>query len=354
MATVRDIIDAILTYRNSTPESSLLSSITFNGVAASAGGNITIGAPASGVALTVNAFAGQPSQVINSSGSNALKTVLASTADSQGGMAIFNSAGTRRLEIGYIGSAAGAFYGALVDGCYLNTGGSAGGLTLSTNDLARMYVNSSGNVTINAPSSGDPLNVAGSIRTSIVGDGYVRLTTGGVNSGYIEFYHSSGVRQGYIGYAVGNGGSDAGAINFVCGSVLFSGTTMLFPSVGTTASASNAFLNNGASNSLLRSTSSLRYKTNVTDLDQSAADNALNLRPITYTSKAEADDPTKVHYGLIAEEVDLIDPKLVQYTKDEQGNTIPDGVQYERLVVLLLKQMQSLRSQFNAYVAAHP
>jgi len=32
----------------------------------------------------------------------------------------------------------------------------------------------------------------------------------------------------------------------------------------------------------------------------------------------------------------------------------PDGVQYERLTVLLLSELQKLRTEYNAYVAGHP
>ena len=40
-----------------------------------------------------------------------------------------------------------------------------------------------------------------------------------------------------------------------------------FPAIGTTASAANAFIDGGAANSLLRSTSSLKYKADIEPLD---------------------------------------------------------------------------------------
>lgn len=128
-----------------------------------------------------------------------------------------------------------------------------------------------------------------------------------------------------------------------------------FPSISTTASAANAFLDSGASNSLLRSTSSLRYKKDVEDLSAEYARKALQMRPVWYRSKAEADNPAWSYFGLIAEELAEIEPRLVHYayaddaynvTHDADGNEVrtlkdgaqkvPDGVQYERLVVLLL------------------
>ena len=137
-----------------------------------------------------------------------------------------------------------------------------------------------------------------------------------------------------------------------------------FPTVGTTASAANAFLDNAASpkNRLLRSTSSIRYKTDVEDLEHPRADAILGLRPVWYRSLAEADPSEWSYYGLIAEEVAEIEPRLVTWTypadayetveetievdgeeltrvvtKLKQGAVkIPDGVQYDRLAVLLL------------------
>jgi hypothetical protein len=113
-----------------------------------------------------------------------------------------------------------------------------------------------------------------------------------------------------------------------------------FPSIGTTASAANAFLDSGNNNSLLRSTSSIRYKKNILELQQEEVEAFKLLRPITFQSKVETDDQTKRHYGFIAEEVNQVEPKLVHFTKDDEGNEIPDGVQYDRVVVLLTKVLQ--------------
>lgn len=119
---------------------------------------------------------------------------------------------------------------------------------------------------------------------------------------------------------------------------MLSGGPVQFNNISTTASAANAFLDNTNSNNLLRSTSSLRYKDDVQTLLES---DVMNLRPVSYKSKAEADDKTRRWYGLIAEEVDLIDKSLVNY--DEQGR--PDGVQYDRICVLLLAEMKKLQAR---------
>jgi hypothetical protein len=164
---------------------------------------------------------------------------------------------------------------------------------------------------------------------------------------------------------------------------LFNGGAALFPSISTTASAANAFLDSGTSNSLLRSTSSLRYKTNIEDLEEGRANAIFNLRPVWYKSLANADRSDWSWYGLIAEEVAEIEPRLVHWTyledafdikyqtiENEDGTTsqvetertlkpearqVPDGVQYDRLTVLLLdvvKRQQQAIETLEAKVAA--
>ncbi|MCE2910222.1 MAG: tail fiber domain-containing protein [Burkholderiaceae bacterium] len=136
------------------------------------------------------------------------------------------------------------------------------------------------------------------------------------------------------------------------------GGSVFFPSIGTTASAANAFLNSGSSpaNQLLRSTSSLRYKTDVRDLPASYLDAVMELRPVVYKSNAEADDQSIDWVGLIAEEVAEVAPRLVHYTTlEEDGPLVPDGVQYDRVAVLLLavvKQQAAAIEALTARVAA--
>jgi hypothetical protein len=117
-----------------------------------------------------------------------------------------------------------------------------------------------------------------------------------------------------------------------------------FPNVGTTASAANAFLDNASSNNLLRSTSSIRFKRDVLDLTDSEADAiVLRARPIKYRSICKADDPDLEHVGLIAEEIDAIDRRLVTRTHDGLG-----GVQYDRFVAPLLSVMRRQQARLAA------
>ena len=68
-----------------------------------------------------------------------------------------------------------------------------------------------------------------------------------------------------------------------------------------------------ASGRKFRFTSSGRYKTDVEDVIDSYADEVLNLRPVWYRSLCRDDRSDWSHWGLIAEEVAEIDPRLAQY-----------------------------------------
>lgn len=111
-----------------------------------------------------------------------------------------------------------------------------------------------------------------------------------------------------------------------------------FPRIGTTASAANAFIDNATTpaNSLLRSTSSLRYKTDIIELPDSRLREADKFRPIEYTSLALKDDPNRRFIGYAAEEVAEIDSSLVSY--DALGR--PDGVQYDRVLLIQVIALQ--------------
>lgn len=125
------------------------------------------------------------------------------------------------------------------------------------------------------------------------------------------------------------------------GNLIGAGTTSIIYWEGvynnTTASAANMFV--ASNGSFARSTSALKYKQDIRDLENVDVD---LLRPVRYKSKCENDDQTKDHLGLIADEAaDAGFEELV--TRGEDGEV--EGFQYERLTVVLLKEIQSLRKR---------
>ena len=176
-----------------------------------------------------------------------------------------------------------------------------------------------------------------------------------------------------------SGGTGAGVITLQCYNaaqttevfVVEGDGTVYVPAIGTTASAANAYINNAASNSILRSTSSIRYKSNVRNLEPTATEIVMKLRPVVYNSKAAADDVTKDFLGFIAEEVAEIDPRVVEWVpeileswvekdpvthrrwyRQKKGHVRPESVQYERLTVLLTAAFQKLRAEVDALKAS--
>jgi hypothetical protein len=161
----------------------------------------------------------------------------------------------------------------------------------------------------------------------------------------------------------------AGSYFYMLADAGFQGNTY-FPGAGTTASGANAYLNNAStpSNLLLRSTSSVKYKTQIEDIKPEYVDNLSKLRPVWYRSLAVADNKNWSWYGLVAEEVAKVEPRLVIwsyandcYTEetmiDAEGveqvkrtlkpdaTLSPDGVQYDRITALLVAKVQQLETR---------
>jgi hypothetical protein len=163
-----------------------------------------------------------------------------------------------------------------------------------------------------------------------------------------------------------SGASNGFQVNWVHASTALS---VKFNDITTTASAANAFLDSADGNRIYRSTSSLRYKTNVEDIDHLRSDAILGLRPVWYRSKAADDRSDWSWYGLIAEEVAAIEPRLVHWTYLDEDYEIeeidgaikktpkpdaelmPDGVQYDRLTVLLLDVVKRQNERIEALEA---
>ena len=79
--------------------------------------------------------------------------------------------------------------------------------------------------------------------------------------------------------------------------------------------------------------SSARFKEAIKPMDK-ASETILQLKPVTFRYKEEVDPDAIPQFGLVAEEVDKIDPKLV--IRDEQGQ--PFTVRYEAVNAMLLNE----------------
>lgn len=81
------------------------------------------------------------------------------------------------------------------------------------------------------------------------------------------------------------------------------------------------------------STSSARFKQDVRNMDK-ASETLLRLRPVTFRYKPEFDPEGMAQFGLIAEEVEQVNPDLV--VRDENGKAY--SVRYEQVNAMLLNE----------------
>lgn len=242
-------------------------------------------------------------------------------------------------------------------------------------------------MTLGAGSASPRININGGNSGASGGVGGIWLQNAGVTNNAVANYSA------VIGGAYDNRMALYSVIgwSFVSGAeqvTISNGGAVRFRNVGTTASAANAFLDSADGNNLLRSTSSIRYKTNVEDLWEAEWKCVYNLRPVYYRSLAEADPEYFGYHGFIAEEVAKVNKRLVHFAYQpedyeivtrrqeipaaEEGGEpevietqhrvlkegavkVPDGVQYERIVVSLVaavqdlnKRVQELEAKLNA------
>src|SRR5213078_3751421 len=80
-------------------------------------------------------------------------------------------------------------------------------------------------------------------------------------------------------------------------------------------------------------TSSRRFKDDIKPMDQ-ASEALLALKPVTFRYKKEIDPQGIPQFGLIAEEVEKVNPKLVVRDKEGKVNT----VRYEAVDAMLLNE----------------
>lgn len=111
----------------------------------------------------------------------------------------------------------------------------------------------------------------------------------------------------------------------------------------TTGNAAN--LHVASDGNFFRSTSSLKYKTDVKDATHGLTE-LLTLRPVTYKGKNDGDT---IFGGLIAEEVHAAGlTEFVQYAEDGS----PDALAYGNMVSLCIKAIQELKAEIDALKGA--
>jgi hypothetical protein len=241
-------------------------------------------------------------------------------------------------------------------------------LEFYSNNVEQMRIHSGGNVSIaSIVNTGETLYVNGTIRTN----GQIKTATADTNAapGYAwQGDENTGmfrVAADSLGFSAGglqvarfNFGGTSGRrqLYFDGTAEVWSSSSLLLEGVNdvrsvtiattTTASASNVFINS-STGVMQRSTSSIKYKTDVEDAELSYSESLVfNSRPVWYRSLSESDPSEYSYWGFIAEEVAEIDPRMVHW-----GDDGPEGVQYDRYVVHLVSVIQKQKQQLDAIEA---
>lgn len=143
-----------------------------------------------------------------------------------------------------------------------------------------------------------------------------------------------------IGFAAGNGfltnetGNICLAANGVAGSNNHTFIANIYNTSTINTDAQTVYVDsNGCLGTIV---SSIQFKENIRSITDS--DKIYQLNPVNFTYKS--DDTKKMHYGLIAEEVEKILPNLVIY-KDEK----PFSVKYDQMLPLLLNEIIVLKKK---------
>jgi hypothetical protein len=164
-------------------------------------------------------------------------------------------------------------------------------------------------------------NISGSNNVA-VGDGALFNNTGGGNTALgssAGIFATTGVGNVYIGANMLGvaGESNACYIASIFGQTSASGIPVLI----------------GSDNRLGTATSSKRFKEQIKPMDKSS-EAVLALKPVTFRYKKELDSDGIPQFGLVAEDVEKVNPNLV--VRDKEGK--PYTVRYEAVNAMLLNE----------------
>jgi hypothetical protein len=168
----------------------------------------------------------------------------------------------------------------------------------------------------------------------ITGDSKLSIRSGTSPATFFQFDNSGGFP--FIRWTGGNFGIE-GSAGTIYSDKLYNSTTS--GTADLTISALAGYIT--------RVSSSKKYKTDIEDIEDKYSEQIYKLRPVWYRSTCEMDNKEWSHYGLIAEEVDLIDKRMTTYSKDGE----PEGIQWYKIIPLMIKEIQKLRQEVDALKA---
>ena len=165
-------------------------------------------------------------------------------------------------------------------------------------------------------------------------DGFQALDSNTTGSNNIALGSSAGANltTGVNNIDIGNAGVAAESKTIRIGVQGTQGATFVAGIYGVTASGGAAVYIN-SSGQLGTATSSARFKRDIQSMD-TASETILALRPVTFRYKPELDPTGLPQFGLVAEDVEKVNPALV--VRDADGK--PYSVRYEAVNAMLLNE----------------
>lgn len=215
-------------------------------------------------------------------------------------------------------------------------------LTLGTCDTERMRITNAGNVGIGTSSPIDKFEVAGGIHTSGTASASKACT------GYLDYYLGS-VRLGITGpnttspaiFRIDQYSSNA---SISCTPFYITATSNI--GVNTTSPSYRLHVNG----TFYAAGSSIKYKEGICNYDTNSC-LFMCLKPVAYQYKDEFKHLGKelksdIQIGLIAEDVAEVMPELAILV-NEEDNKVVRNVDYEKLSIVLLAEVQKLRQEMD-------
>jgi trimeric autotransporter adhesin len=209
--------------------------------------------------------------------------------------------------------------GNTADGAFTLFGNSSGSLNTAVGDRA-LFSNTTANFNTAIGSSALSSNTTGAANTAIGTNALANSTTG---SGNIALGSSAGSNVTTasnvicIGCAGGNTVNDSCFIGNIFSATVSQGIAVVINSFGR----------------LGTSTSSRRFKEDIKPMDD-ASEALYTLKPVTFRYKQDIDPDRRGQFGLVAEDVEKINPDLV--VRDKEGK--PYSVRYDQVNAMLLNE----------------
>jgi hypothetical protein len=196
-----------------------------------------------------------------------------------------------------------------------------GGKNTATGAFA-LYSNLNGMANTAVGSDALPSNRSGASNTAVGGSTLFNNTTGGQNTALGQgagFNQTTGSGNVYIGIGVPGfvGESNSCYIASIFNQTSASGIPVLINS----------------SNKLGTTTSSKRFKEDIKSMDN-ASEVLFSLKPVTFRYKKDIDAASTSQFGLVAEDVEAVNPGLV--VRDKEGK--PYSVRYDQVNAMLLNE----------------